>query len=213
VLNPLKLIIDNYPDDLVEEMEAINNPEDPSAGTRKVPFSKVLYIDQDDFRETPPPKYFRLFPGNEVRLRYAYLVKCTSVVKDSDGNIVEVHCMYDPDTRGGNTPDGRKVKSTIHWVSAQHALPVEVRLYDQLFTTERPDDGDLDVIINPNSLQVLDPCFVEPALKDANPGSHFQFERTGYFTVDPDSKDGKLVFNRTVGLRDTWGKIEQTGKG
>jgi len=213
VLNPLKLIIDNYPDDLVEEMEAINNPEDPSAGTRKVPFSKVLYIDQDDFRETPPPKYFRLFPGNEVRLRYAYLVKCTSVVKDSAGNIVEVHCMYDPDTRGGNTPDGRKVKSTIHWVSAQHALPVEVRLYDQLFTTERPDDGDLDAIINPNSLQVLDSCFVEPALKDAIPGSHFQFERTGYFTVDPDSKDGKLVFNRTVGLRDTWGKIEQTGKG
>ena len=213
VLNPLKLVIDNYPDDLVEEMEAVNNPEDPSVGTRKVPFSRVLYIEQDDFRETPPPKYFRLFPGNEVRLRYAYLVKCTSVVKDEAGNVVEVHCTYDPDTRGGNTPDGRKVKSTIHWVAAEHALPVEVRLYDQLFTTERPDDGDLDAIINPNSLQVLDPCYVEPALLDAKPGEHFQFERTGYFCVDPDSAEGRLVFNRTVGLRDTWGKIEQTGKG
>jgi glutaminyl-tRNA synthetase len=213
VLNPLKLVIDNYPDDLVEEMEAVNNPEDPSAGTRKVPFSKVLYIEQDDFRESPPPKYFRLFPGNEVRLRYAYLVKCTGVVKDDAGNVVEVHCTYDPDTRGGNTPDGRKVKSTIHWVAAQHALPVEVRLYDQLFTTERPDDGDLDAIINPDSLQVLTPCYVEPALLRATPGEHFQFERTGYFCVDPDSADGRLVFNRTVGLRDTWGKIEQTGKG
>lgn len=213
VLNPLKLIIDNYPDDLVEEMEAVNNPEDPSAGTRKVPFSKVLYIEQDDFRESPPPKYFRLFPGNEVRLRYAYLVKCTGVVKDDAGNVVEVHCTYDPDTRGGNTPDGRKVKSTIHWVAAQHALPVEVRLYDQLFTIERPDDGDLDAIINPDSLQVLTPCYVEPALLRATPGEHFQFERTGYFCVDPDSADDRLVFNRTVGLRDTWGKIEQTGKG
>ncbi len=213
VLNPLKLVIDNYPDDLVEEMEAINNPEDPSAGTRTVPFSRVLYIEQDDFRESPPPKYFRLFPGNEVRLRYAYLVKCTGVVKDDAGNVVEVHCTYDPDTRGGNTPDGRKVKSTIHWVAAQHALPVEVRLYDQLFTTERPDDGDLDAIINPDSLQVLTPCYVEPALLRATPGEHFQFERTGYFCVDPDSADGRLVFNRTVGLRDTWGKIEQTGKG
>lgn len=213
VLNPLKLVIDNYPDDLVEEMEAVNNPEDPSAGTRTVPFSRVLYIEQDDFRESPPPKYFRLFPGNEVRLRYAYLVKCTGVVKDDAGNVVEVHCTYDPDTRGGNTPDGRKVKSTIHWVAAQHALPVEVRLYDQLFTTERPDDGDLDAIINPDSLQVLTPCYVEPALLRATPGEHFQFERTGYFCVDPDSADGRLVFNRTVGLRDTWGKIEQTGKG
>ncbi len=213
VLNPLKLVIDNYPVDLVEEMEAVNNPEDPSVGTRKVPFSRVLYIEQDDFRETPPPKYFRLFPGNEVRLRYAYLVKCTSVVKDEAGNVVEVHCTYDPDTRGGNTPDGRKVKSTIHWVAAEHALPVEVRLYDQLFTTERPDDGDLDAIINPNSLQVLDSCYVEPALLGAKPGEHFQFERTGYFCVDPDSAEGRLVFNRTVGLRDTWGKIEQTGKG
>ena len=213
VLNPLKLVIDNYPDDLVEEMEAVNNPEDPSAGTRTVPFSRVLYIEQDDFRESPPPKYFRLFPGNEVRLRYAYLVKCTGVVKDDAGNVVEVHCTYDPDTRGGNTPDGRKVKSTIHWVAAQHALPVEVRLYDQLFTTERPDDGDLDAIINPDSLQVLTPCYVEPALLRATPGEHFQFERTGYFCVDPDSADDRLVFNRTVGLRDTWGKIEQTGKG
>lgn len=213
VLNPLKLVIENYPDDLVEEMEAVNNPEDPSVGTRKVPFSKVLYIEQDDFRETPPPKYFRLFPGNEVRLRYAYLVKCTSVIKDEAGNVVEVHCTYDPETRGGNTPDGRKVKSTIHWVAAEHALPVEVRLYDQLFTTERPDDGDLEAIINTNSLQVLNPCYVEPSLIDAKPGEHFQFERTGYFSVDPDSSDDRLVFNRTVGLRDTWGKIEQTGKG
>lgn len=212
VLHPLKLVIDNYPEGASEEMEAINNPEDPSAGTHKVPFSKVLYIEQDDFRETPPPKYFRLFPGNEVRLRYAYLVKCTSVVKDEAGNVTEVHCTYDPATRGGDTPDGRKVKSTIHWVSAEHALPAEVRLYEQLFTVERPDDGDLDTIINPNSLEVLENCYVEPALGDSKPGDNIQFERTGYFCVDPDSKDGKLVFNRTVGLRDTWGKIEQGGK-
>lgn len=213
VLKPLKLVIDNYPDDLVEEMDAINNPEDPNAGTRKVPFSKVLYIDQDDFRETPPPKYFRLFPGNEVRLRYAYLVKCTHVIKDEAGNVTEVHCTYDPATRGGDAPDGRKVKSTIHWVSARHAIPAEVRLYEQLFTTERPDDGELENIINPNSLEVLTDCFVEPSLADSEAGERFQFERTGYFCIDPDSVPGKPVFNRTVTLKDSWAKIEGKGKG
>lgn len=208
VLNPLKLVIDNYPEDQSEEMDAINNPEDPSAGTRKVPFSKVLYIEQDDFRETPPPKYFRLFPGNEVRLRYAYLVKCVSVVKDEAGNVTEVHCTYDPATRGGDAPDGRKVKSTIHWVSAKHALPAEVRLYEQLFTVERPDDGELESIINPNSLIVLENTYVEPALNEAQAGDKIQFERTGYFCIDPDSKPGHPVFNRTVTLKDGWAKIE-----
>ncbi|PWH17622.1 MAG: glutamine--tRNA ligase [Anaerolineae bacterium] len=208
VLKPLKLVIDNYPDDLVEEMDAINNPEDPSTGTRTVPFSKVLYIEQDDFREVPPPKYFRLFPGNEVRLRYAYLVKCTHVVKDETGNVTEVHCTYDPATRGGDAPDGRKVKSTIHWVSAQHAVQAEVRLYEQLFTVERPDEGELENIINPNSLEVLTNCFVEPSLANSNPGERFQFERVGYFCTDPDSQPGKPVFNRTVTLKDSWAKIE-----
>ena len=212
VLHPLKLVIDNYPQGASEEMDAINNPEDPSAGTRKVPFSKVIYIEQDDFRETPPPKYYRLFPGNEVRLRYGYLVRCVGVTKDEAGNVTEVHCTYDPATRGGDAPDGRKVKSTIHWVSAQHALPAEVRLYEQLFTVERPDEGDLDTIINPNSLEVLEHCYVEPALGDTQPGDNIQFERTGYFCLDPDSKSSKLVFNRTVGLRDTWSKIEQGAK-
>jgi glutaminyl-tRNA synthetase len=210
VLKPLKLVIDNYPADQVEEMEAVNNPEDESAGTRKVPFSKVLYIDQDDFRETPPPKYFRLYPGNEVRLRYAYLVTCTSVVKDpGTGEVSEVHCTYDPATRGGDAPDGRRVKSTIHWVSAQHAARAEVRLYEQLFTVENPDVGDdLDSIVNPNSLTVLDNCYVEPSLANVQPGDKFQFERTGYFCADLDSAPGKPVFNRTVTLRDTWAKIE-----
>jgi glutaminyl-tRNA synthetase len=212
VLHPLKLVIDNYPEDKIEEMEAVNNPEDLSAGTRTVPFSKVIYIDQDDFRESPPPKFFRLYPGNEVRLRYAYLVTCVSVEKDPNGNVTVVHCTYDPATRGGNTPDGRKVKSTIHWVSANHAVPAEVRLYEQLFNVERPDDGDVDSIINPDSLTVLENCFVEPALSEAKPGENFQFERTGYFSVDPDSTDATLVFNRTVGLRDAWGKIEQNNK-
>ncbi len=212
VLRPLKLVIDNYPADLAEEMDAINNPEDPTAGTRKVPFSKVLYIEQDDFRETPPPKYFRLYPGNEVRLRYAYLVTCTSVVKDEAGNVVEVHATYDPATRGGDAPDGRKVKSTIHWVSAMHARAAEVRLYDQLFTVEQPDDiDDLESIINPNSLEVLEACFVEPSLDTAQPGERFQFERTGYFSVDPDSTPEKLVFNRTVSLKDTWAKEQKKG--
>jgi len=212
VLKPLKLVIDNFPEGQSEEMEAVNNPEDPSAGTHKVPFSKVLYIEQDDFRETPPPKYFRLYPGNEVRLRYAYLVRCTGLVKDEAGNVVEVHATYDPATRGGDAPDGRKVKSTIHWVSAEHAVPAEVRLYEQLFTVENPDVGDdLESIINPKSLEVLGDCYVEPSLAQAIAGEKFQFERTGYFCVDPDSNPGKLVFNRTVSLRDAWAKIE--GKG
>lgn len=212
VLHPLKLVIDNFPEGVTEEMEAVNNPEDPSAGTRKVPFSKVLYIEQDDFRETPPPKYYRLYPGNEVRLRYAYIVKCTHVVKDETGNVIEVHCTYDPATRGGDAPDGRKVKSTIHWVSAQHAIPAEVRLYDQLFTVEKPDDAELDEIINPNSLEVIENAFVEPALGEAKLGESLQFERTGYFCLDPDSRPGKPVFNRTVTLKDSWAKIEKKSK-
>ena len=214
VLKPLKLVIDNYPDGQVEEMEAVNNPEDESAGIRKVPFSKVLYIDQDDFRETPPPKYFRLFPGNEVRLRYAYLVTCTSVVRDpGTGAVNEVHCTYDPATRGGDAPDGRKVKSTIHWVSAQHAVRAEVRLYEQLFAVERPDEiENTDSILNPNSLEVLTDCCLEPSLAEAKPGDKFQFERTGYFCADLVSTPGSLVFNRTVTLRDTWAKIEKSNK-
>jgi glutaminyl-tRNA synthetase len=211
VLHPLKLIIDNYPDKQYEDMMAINNPEDESAGTRKVPFSKVLYIEQDDFRETPPPKYNRLYPGNEVRLRYAYLVKCVGILRDSKTNeVVEVHCTYDPLTRGGDTPDGRKVKSTIHWVSVEHAIRAEVRLYEQLFTVENPDIGeDVHSIINPHSLEVLTNCFVETSLINANAGDRFQFERIGYFCVDPDSTPGTPVFNRTVTLKDTWAKIER----
>ena len=209
VLNPLKLVIDNYPEGQTEEMDAVNNPEDPSAGTRKVPFSKVLYIEQDDFRETPPPKYFRMFPGNEVRLRYAYLVKCTSVVKDSAGNVTEVHCTYDPATKGGDAPDGRKVKSTIHWVSAAHAIPAEVRLYEQLFTVERPDNAEAEDILNPNSLVVVENAFVEPSLGEAKAGDKIQFERTGYFCIDLDSRPGKPVFNRTVTLKDSWAKLEK----
>jgi glutaminyl-tRNA synthetase len=210
VLHPVKLIVDNYPEGHVEEMEAVNNPEDAAAGTRKVPFSKVLYIEQDDFRETPPPKYYRLFPGNEVRLRYAYIVKCTGLHKDASGAVDEVHCTYDPATRGGDAPDGRKVKSTIHWVSAQHAQTAEVRLYDQLFTVEQPDVGeDVEGILNPRSLEVLQDCRVEPALGEAEAGDKYQFERTGYFCADPDGAPGKPVFNRTVTLRDTWAKIEK----
>lgn len=210
VLRPLKLVIDNYPEGQVEEMDAVNNPEDPSAGTRKVPFSKVLYIEQDDFRETPPPKYFRLFPGNEVRLRYAYLVKCTGVVKDEAGNVTEVHCAYDPASKGGDAPDGRKVKSTIHWVSAAHAVRAEVRLYSQLFTVERPDDGELDSIVNPNSLETLN-GYVEPSLANVTAGEKLQFERTGYFCADPDSTPGKPVFNLTVTLKDSWAREQKKG--
>ena len=211
VLRPIKLVIDNYPEDRVEEMEAVNNPEDSSAGMRKIPFSKVLYIERDDFRETPPPKYFRLFPCNEVRLRYAYFVKCTGVVRDpATGEATEVHCTYDPATRGGDAPDGRKVKSTIHWVSVRHAVKAEVRLYEQLFTAEQPDEGEgIDQVINSKSLEVLAGCMLEPSLADVQPGDKFQFERNGYFCADPDGRPGKPVFNRTVMLRDTWAKIEK----
>ncbi len=213
VLNPLRVVIDNYPDNLVEEMDAVNNPEDASAGSRKVPFSKVLYIEQEDFREDPPKQFYRLAPGREVRLRYGYLITCQSVVKDADGNVVELHCTYDPATRGGNTPDGRKVKSTIHWVSAAHAVDAEARLYDHLFTKEDPDEveegQDFTANLNPNSLEALSGCKVEPGLRDAAPGARYQFERMGYFCVDLASASGKPVFNRTIGLRDTWAKIEQ----
>jgi glutaminyl-tRNA synthetase len=212
VLKPLKVVIDNYPDDLVEEMEAVNNPEDPAAGTRKVPFSKALYIEQDDFRETPPPKYYRLYPGNEVRLRYAYFIKCTNVVKDAHGQIVEIHATYDPSTRGGDAPDGRKVKSTIHWVSAAHAVPAEFRMYDRLFTKEDPEEGEEGFLgcLNPDSLTILS-GFVEPHLSQPEPGDRFQFERQGYFCADPDTTPDKPVFNLTVNLRDSWAKIEKKG--
>lgn len=213
VLCPLKVVIENYPEGQTEEMRAINNPEDPAAGTRPVPFSRELYIEQDDFRENPPPKYHRLAPGREVRLRYAYFVKCVGVVKDAAGNVMELRCTYDPATRGGDAPDGRKVKATIHWVSAAHALPAEVRLYDRLFSAPNPDDTDegqdFKAYLNPHSLEVLTASVVEPSLKNAQPGQSFQFERQGYFCVDPDSAGGKLVFNRSVSLKDSWAKIEK----
>ena len=211
VLKPLKVIIDNYPDDKVEELEAINNPEDPAMGKRKIPFSKTLFIEQDDFREHPPKKYFRLFPGNEVRLRYAYIIKCNNVIKDDKtGAIKEIHCTYDPETRSGSSSSQRKVKGTIHWVSAQHAIDAEVRLYDRLFTIEDPSGDDWKNFINPNSLEVLQNCKLEPSLKSVNPLEKFQFERLGYFCVDYDSKKDHLIFNRTVPLRDTWAKIEKS---
>ena len=213
VLHPLKVVIDNYPDDQVEELEAINNPEDPSAGTRMVPFSKVLYIERDDFMENPVPKFYRLAPGREVRLRYAYFIRCTDVVKDEAGNIVEIHATYDPATRGGDAPDGRKVKATLHWVSAAHAIEAEVRLYDRLFKAKNPlqvEDGkDWLDNLNPESLVVLTGCKLEPSLAEVSPGDRFQFERVGYFCVDPDSKPGRPVFNRTATLRDTWAKIKK----
>jgi glutaminyl-tRNA synthetase len=216
VLKPLRVVIENYPDDMVEEMDAVNNPEDASAGSRKVPFSKILYIEQDDFRENPPKQFFRLAPGREVRLRYGYLITCQSIVKGADGNVIELRCTYDPATRGGNTPDGRKVKSTIHWVSAAHAADAEVRIYDNLFTKVNPDEvaegQDFLSNLNPNSLEVLADCKVEPGLREAEVGARYQFERLGYFCVDPDSSEDKLVFNRTIGLKDTWAKIEQRGK-
>jgi glutaminyl-tRNA synthetase len=215
VLNPLKVVIDNYPEDLVEEMEAVNNPEDASQGTRKVPFSRILYIERDDFRREPPPKYYRLTPGREVRLRYAYFVRCTDVVVDEkSGEVVEIHCTYDPETRGGDAPDGRKVKATLHWVSADHAIPVEARMYDRLFTKEDPsalEEGeDFVDYINQDSLEIVSNAMVEPGLSAARPGEIVQFERQGYFCVDPDTTDKKLVFNRTVSLRDTWAKIQQS---
>lgn len=216
VLRPLKVVIDNYPEDKVEELEAINNPEDPSAGTRKVPFSRELYIEREDFMEEPVKKFYRLAPGREVRLRYAYFIKCTDVVKDESGQVIELHCTYDPATRGGDAPDERKVKATLHWVSAAHALEAEVRLYDHLFTKKNPDDvevgKDFKSNINPNSLEVLSSCRVEPSLGDAKPGSRYQFERLGYFCTDPDSTSGKLMFNRTVSLRDSWAKIQKAQK-
>ena len=214
VLNPLKLVIDNYPDGLVAELEAINNPEDEKAGTRLVPFSKVLFIEKEDFMENPPNKYFRLSPGKEVRLRYGYYVKCTDVVKDESGEIIEVHCTYDPDTRGGYSPDGRKVKGTIHWVSAQHAIDAEIRLYDRLFSTADPGNVEpgktfLDNL-NPDSLSILSDCKVEPSLQNSKPGDRWQFERQGYFCTDLDSTNNKLIFNRTVSLKDSWSKISQS---
>ena len=209
VLNPLKVVIDNYPEDQSEELEAINNPEDPSAGSRQVPFSRELYIERDDFMEDPPRKFFRLAPGREVRLRYAYFITCNEVVKDDSGEIVELRCTYDPATRGGDAPDGRKVKATLHWVSAAHAMEAEVRLYDRLFSVPEPGkERDLLADINPNSLQVLPSCRLEPSLTDASPGAVYQFERLGYFCVDPDSSAGKPVFNRTVTLRDTWARMQ-----
>ena len=213
VLKPLKVVIDNYPDGKSEEMEAVNNPEDESAGKRKVPFSKVLYIEQDDFREIPPKGYYRLSPGKEVRLRYAYFITAQSVVKDPQGEVVEVHCTYDPATHGGNAPDGRKVKSTIHWASAAHAIDAEIRIYDNLFSNPNPNDvpegKDFTANLNPNSLEVLNGAKLEPSLASAKPGDRFQFERLGYFCTDLDSTPGKLVFNRTIGLKDTWAKVEK----
>jgi glutaminyl-tRNA synthetase len=212
VLDPLRVVIENFPEGRVEEMEAVNNPEDETAGTRKVPFSRVLYVEREDFREDPPKKFFRLAPGREVRLRYAYFITCASVVKDESGNVVELRCTYDPETRGGTPPDGRKVKATLHWVSAAHARDAEVRLYDRLFTRENPDDveegEDFTGSINPDSLKVIEGARVEPSLENAAPGDFFQFERQGYFTVDPDSAPGKLVFDRTVSLKDAWARIE-----
>jgi glutaminyl-tRNA synthetase len=213
VLKPLKLVIDNYPEGQAEEMDAINNPEDPSAGTRKVPFSRELYIEQDDFREVPPKGYFRLSPGKEVRLRYGYFVTAQSVIKNAQGEVVEVHATYDPATRGGNAPDGRKVKSTIHWVSAAHAIDAEVRLYDNLFSNPDPSDvpegKDFTANLNPNSLEIVANAKLEPSLKDARSGDRLQFERLGYFCVDQDTAQNKLVFNRTVALKDTWAKVEK----
>jgi glutaminyl-tRNA synthetase len=216
VLRPVKLIVDNYPEDREEELEAINNPEDPSAGTRKVPFCRELYIEQDDFREEAPRKYRRMVPGREVRLRYAYLVTCTDVVKDEEGNVVEIHCTYDPETRGGSAPDGRKVKGTIHWVSARHAADAEVRLYDRLFTRAVPDDpkdeNDYKEYLNPESLETLTECKLEPELAAATPQERYQFERLGYFCADSvESSKSHLVFNRIVSLRDSWAKIEKKG--
>jgi len=213
VLRPLRLVIDNYPEDQVEELDAVNNPEDSSMGTRKIPFSRVLFIEQQDFREDPPKKFFRLAPGREVRLRYAYIIKCVDVVKSDTGEIIEVHCTYDPETRSGSSQSGRKVKGTLHWVSAEQALEAEVRLYDRLFSRENPMDTeegrDFKDYVNADSLETLTGCLVEPGLAAAEPGSRLQFERQGYFCVDKDSTSTRLVFNRTVGLRDTWAKIEK----
>jgi glutaminyl-tRNA synthetase len=213
VLHPLKLVIDNYPEGKEEFVEVANNPEDPSAGTRQVPFSREIYIEQDDFREVPPPKYYRLSPGKEVRLRNAYFITAKSVQKSADGSLVEVHCTYDPASRGGNSPDGRKVKSTMHWVSAAHAISAEIRLYDKLFSKPDPNDFEegQDILdnLNPNSLEILTSAKLEPSLASAKLEDRFQFERVGYFCLDPDSTAEKLVFNRTLPLKDSWAKIEK----
>jgi glutaminyl-tRNA synthetase len=218
VLRPLRVVIENYPEDKVEELDAVNNPEDASEGTRRVPFSRVLYIERDDFLEDPPRKFFRLSPGREVRLRYAYFVTCSDVVKDENGEVVEIRCTYDPATRGGDAPDGRKVKATLHWVSVQHAIEAEVRLYDRLFEVEDPNDvpagKEFTDLLNPASLEVLRGCLLEPSLAEAVPGARYQFERQGYFCVDRDcSENGGLVFNRTVALRDTWARVQIAAKG
>jgi len=211
VLNPLRVVIENYPEDQTEELQAVNNPEDPTAGTRKVPFSRVLYIEGEDFMEDPPRKYFRLAPGREVRLRYAYFITCTDVIKNDAGEVIELRCTYDPATRGGDAPDGRKVKATLHWVSASHALKAEARLYEHLFIKEDPEDvpdgGDYKDNLNPNSLRVVYPCYVEPSVARAEPGTRYQFERMGYFCVDPDSTTDRLVVNRTVTLKDAWARM------
>ncbi|MFQ5766640.1 MAG: glutamine--tRNA ligase, partial [Acidobacteriota bacterium] len=217
VLHPLKVVLKNYPEDRTENLDAVNNPEDAGAGRRKVPFSRILYIEEADFREEPPRKYFRLAPGRDVRLRYGYFIRCEEVVKDpSTGRITELHCTYDPSTRGGAAPDGRKVRGTIHWVSASHALPATVRLYDHLFGPDAgQNSGENDFLarLNPDSLKVITGCKVEPFLQDARPGDHLQFERQGYFCVDVDSGSSGLVFNRTVSLRDSWAKIEKQSSG
>ena len=210
VMRPLKVVIENYPEGQVEELEAINNPEDASAGTRKVPFSRELWIERDDFMEDPPRKFFRLSPGREVRLRYAYFVTCTEVIKNAEGEVVELRCSYDPETRGGDAPDGRRVKATLHWVSAPHALSAEFRIYGNLFETEDPEQGgDLIGNLNANSLERIEDCKLEPSLVDAKAGDQFQFERLGYFCVDPDNSPEKRVLNRTVSLRDTWSRIQK----
>jgi len=217
VLRPLKVVLTNYPEGQVEEVDVVNNPENEAEGTRRVPFSRVLYIEQDDFREIPPKKFFRLSPGKEVRLRCAYFITCQEVIKDAAGEVVELRCTYDPATRGGDSPDGRKVKATLHWVSAAHASPAEVRLYDRLFSVENPETEEagktfLDYL-NPNSLEVLRGCQIEPSLVGAARGGRFQFERLGYFSVDDDSAPGAIVFNRIVSLRDTWARIAQKTEG
>jgi glutaminyl-tRNA synthetase len=215
VLKPLKVVIENYPEGQVEDVECINNPEDPDAGARKVPFSKTLYIEADDFMEEPPKKFFRLAVGREVRLRYAYFITCREVIKNDQGEIVELRCTYDPETRGGNAPDGRKVKATIHWVSAEHAVQAEVRLYDRLFTDQNPlavEEGeDFTQRINPQSVEALSSCKMEPSLKNAKSGQSYQFERLGYFCADKDSTQEHLIFNRTVSLRDQWAKVQKAG--
>jgi glutaminyl-tRNA synthetase len=212
-LRPLKVVIENYPEDQVEEMDAVNNPEDPDAGSRKVPFSKTIYIEQEDFMEEPPKKYYRLAPGREIRLRYAYFITCKEVIKDAAGNVVELRCTYDPATRGGDAPDGRKVKATLHWVSANHAVDAEVRLYDHLFSKPFPGDVeeglDWRSNLNPDSLVVLNGAKLEPALADAKPGDRMQFERMGYYCVDKDATPEHPVFNRTVTLRDEWARIQK----